>query len=95
MSLPKIALPTRELDIEGQPLTVRGLSRAEAHSMRGFGDDLVGAEAYVISTCCGVTTVDAAAWIADSPTHVVNLVLESVFELSGLGADGPKGLSEE
>lgn len=109
MTLPTKPMPTRTIDIDGQALDVRGLSRTEAmHFTTGFTPDampdtLVGAradlaETYLVSKGTGVTEDEAAAWRDSTDSEAVGLVVDTVLELSALiksGESDPKALSSD
>jgi len=85
MSLPRVALPTKTLDVLGQEFTVRGLSRAEAMRLSTeFEGNPDGAETFVVSCGSGVTAEEAAEWRNTTDITTVGQVVDAIIELSGL-----------
>lgn len=89
MGLPKTSLPTQVVQVAGQDVQIRGMSRAEVHKI---GTDLEAAEAVVISFACDVTVEEAQAWLGSTSADDAQVLIEAVIALSGLG-DAPKGSS--
>lgn len=85
MSLPKVELPTGEVDIQGTKVPVRGLSRVEVLEMGQHEDDIGKAEAIALMYGAGVTLEEAQSWRENTPADQVGIVLDKIVELSGLG----------
>jgi len=85
MGLPSLPLRRETLDLDGQSVEVRGLSRAEALIARDRSSESVAAmETYVLSVVFDVSVEDAQAWHADADQQHVGLILDAVARLSGL-----------
>lgn len=85
MALPKVALPTETLTIDGQEVPVRGLSRKEVLALSELKDTPEKADVLAVAWGCGVTEDEAAEWLDSSPSNVTIQVVGKVMELSGLG----------
>jgi hypothetical protein len=95
MTLPVKALPSETLDIEGQKVLVRGLSRTEAmHFTTGFTEEAMpgvlveeranAAEVYLLVKGVGVTEAEAEEWRNTTDLETVGFIVEKVVELSAL-----------
>lgn len=91
MGLPKVELPTDKVEIDGEMVEVRGLSRTEflGLSKRAAGDVEI-AEVGALVLGCGVTEEEAAEWRATTPAGDVGRVLDRISELSGMGENQGK-----
>lgn len=100
MPLPKVPLPTAEVELpDGQVTIVRGLSREEAMAFTtGFTEEAMpgtplrargdAAEVYLVEHGCEVTAAEARAWRKETPYAVADAVLGKILELSGLSKAG-------
>lgn len=95
MGLPSIACPTEEVDVGGQTITVRGLTRGETLEMQrtlagGADLDVIGLEVYLIAHGTDTPLEEARAWHAAAPSAVVEPLTSAISRLSGLleDADG-------
>lgn len=93
--LPKSKVPTKLLDFDGEKVSVKGLTRAEtvrigqlANSAPEYVDTVV------IALGCDVTEAEAEEWLKTAALQDTQRLVEAVLELSGLGDETPKGLSE-
>lgn len=82
--LPEIALPKTMVEVGGQSVEVRGLSRSEAMSLAKFKDDPDAAEDFILSCATGETLADIASWRAATPADAVGELIDAVLTLSGL-----------
>ncbi|MEN2251242.1 hypothetical protein, partial [Enterococcus faecium] len=64
MSLPVSPLATGSVDINGTPVPLRSLSRAEAIKLQTFRGRADEAEPFILSCATGVTVEEATAWLA-------------------------------
>lgn len=93
--LPKIELPFRKIDVCGNELTIKGLTRAQIHEMRGVdANDLNAVESRCLAYAIGCTFEEASTWLAETPADVAGKVMDEIFDLSGL-ADKGKESSED
>jgi len=96
--LPRPELATGSIDVAGQPVTFRSLSRTEALQLHTFAADPDGAEDFLIATACGLSIEYVHEWRAAVDWDVVGPLVDAIIELSGLtdmpvaagGAAGPK-----
>lgn len=95
MALPKIGLPTGEVEVGGVTVTFRSLSRTESLKVstqyRGKADD---AENFIIAKGCGVTEEEAAEWRNSGSAKEVGELVDAIIYLSGL-ADIPEDKDED
>jgi hypothetical protein len=94
MALPKIELKTETLNLDGNSVTVRGMTRAEALSMnkaiQANPDKPEEADYYVVATGCDVSIDEARVWVDSSPMDACMAVVKAILALSGLGDTAPK-----
>lgn len=86
MALPVIPLPTAEVEVDGQMVAVRGLSRAAAIRLstqftEATADD---AEVFVLAQGTGVTEEEARQWLGSTDVETAAIVLNKIVELSAL-----------
>jgi hypothetical protein len=86
MPLPSLPLPTDVVEVGGQTVEVRALSRIEGvvlhgPAFRGKPDD---AEVYIVSKGTGSSTDDARAWLEETSGDDAGVVIDRILELSGL-----------
>lgn len=84
MGLPVKPLPTDRIEINGQLVTFRSLSRAEARQLAPIKDDAALAEPQLLAWAFDVTLAEAEAWIESTPTPDANRVFNAVLVFSGL-----------
>lgn len=86
-TLPVRPLPTDEVTIDGQTITVRGLSRAAALKLTtGFTKETADdAEVFILVQGTGVTEEHAREWRASVDATTAGLVIDRIIELSALG----------
>lgn len=92
-ALPTIALPTNSVEVGGQPVKFRSLSRKEAmHLTQDFRDNPDAAEVFILAAGVGVTEAEAEEWRNSTDPIEAGKVIDGILILSGL-ADGqdPKG----
>jgi hypothetical protein len=84
-NLPKAKCPVDTIDIDGEPVEVRGMTRGEVTTLMGMKDESVDkSDAFALSCGAGVSTTEAAEWLASAPMVVSQSLLEAVLRLSGL-----------
>lgn len=93
MTLPRVTLPTGVVEVGGESLPIRSLSRAEAAHLNTFRDgtvtgDVDAAEAYTIAVGTGVTEEEATEWRKATDSGTVQAVVEAILSLSGLVQEG-------
>lgn len=84
MALPRVPLPTTKLEIGGELLEVRGLSRSEAISVGEMANKPNEAEIWVVAKGCDVDISEAREWREVMPSAVIDQVVNKILELSGL-----------
>ena len=85
MGLPSIPLPQSKVEIGGQTVEFRSLSRKEATQLgTQFKDNPDAGEAYLIAKAVGGTEEEAAAWRDATPFDEVTKLIEGILILSGL-----------
>lgn len=82
MSLPYVPLPTDVVQVAGQEVKVRGLSRAEVLAIQGR--DYEWSDNYILACGAGVTEEEAREWRNAVPPDVGAAVVDRICELSGL-----------
>lgn len=90
MSLPPVPLPRDTVDVEGVPVQVRGMSRAEVSKLAGYGSDLDAAENWVLACGCDISMEDAAAWRGAVPADAAGPVIDRICVLSGISEGAQK-----
>jgi hypothetical protein len=89
MGLPKKALPTKTIEVAGQKLEIRGLSRAEVIRFYvDFSGDLEGAEIYLIAKGANVSDEEAKTWREEVDANTADLLIKEISRLSALSEDG-------
>ena len=83
MALPQFSIPTDMLDIEGQTLTLRGLTRGEIIKLKNFEDEIEG-EIWTLATGLELPLDEVRAWYDKAPTMIVQKIVKKIVELSGL-----------
>jgi hypothetical protein len=84
MALPVVQLPNDSLEIGGERVEYRSLSRSEAlkvHSYVGNEDE---AENFILSCGVGCTVDEARAWRASTDLKTAGLLVDSILVLSGM-----------
>jgi hypothetical protein len=78
------------VDVGGEKVEVRGLSRWEAIELRELASQkgLADAEVFAIARACGVSDEDANAWMNAVSPDVADVIMTAIMELSGLGTGG-------
>lgn len=89
MALPRIELPTDTVNVGGEEIAVRGLSRKEVLSLSKHTADPEKADVLAVSWGCNVSEQDAEEWLDCSPSGITIEVISKIMELSGMG-DIPK-----
>ena len=93
MPLPLIPLPTTTIEVGGQKVTIRSLSRGERLALADLDLDARGLEAYIVGRCTETPDEEAAAWLAAVAPDVADKLIADTMEWSGLV--GPSTGSEE
>jgi hypothetical protein len=84
-NLPKAKGPVDTVDVDGELVEVRGMTRGEVTTLMGMKDESVDkSDAFALSCGAGVSTTEAAEWLASAPMGVSQSLLEAVLRLSGL-----------
>ena len=83
-TLPVSPLATDTVEVAGQPVAIRSLSRAEAFRLRGFEGQAEEAEVYLVARGCDITDDDARAWLASVDLMTGSPLVDGILTLSGL-----------
>lgn len=90
--LPSVPLPSTEVEIGGQKIQVRSLSRKDlVHLASTLKDDPDSQENFSIAVATGVTLEDAAKWRETTGFAEVQKLLDAIVEVSGTGSNLQKG----
>lgn len=95
MPLPLIPLPTTTIDVGGQKVTIRSLSRGERLAIAGLEDDARVLEAYVVGLSVGVDPAEAREWLAGVLPDIADKLVLDVMEWSGLITPRPADAQED
>ena len=87
MSLPIPPLPTGSVEIAGQRVEFRALSRAQALKMQTFRGREDEAEVHLIVCATGVTEAEATTWRESVDTETAGLLIDAIVVLSGLARE--------
>lgn len=91
MGLPTVTLPRATAELpDGSKVEIRALTRAEvmkAQQMADPGD----IEIFVLSRALDEQDELVRQFYESTSAGVIDLLLQAIRELSGLGEDGPKG----
>lgn len=88
MALPTVAMPTATVHVGDTDVSVRGLTRGETMSMAGKIEDAVETEIKLLSHGLDTPLEDVRAWYHGTPSHVVQMLVTKVMELSGMDGLG-------
>lgn len=89
-NLPKAKCPTDVVDVDGERVEVRGLTRGEVKTMTEFKDENL-VDPYVVSCGVGVSATEAAEWLKDASMVGSQSVIVKILELSGMAPESGKG----
>lgn len=90
MGLPVVPLPRDTVEVAGERVEVRGLSRSEVTRFAGLASDYDAAETFLLACGCDVTTEEANLWRDSVPASAVDPVVARIGQLSGLGEGASK-----
>lgn len=93
MGLPVIPEASAEVEVGGQTVTVRALTRGQVIALGGLEDDVPEAEARMLAYATGTSIKEAKAWYASAPHWAVQPLIEKIAELSGVETDRPTNLN--
>jgi hypothetical protein len=85
--LPSIPLPEKEIEIGGQTITLRSLSRAEVLQLKKFEANPDEAENFILAKGTGITEEAAAKWRSEVDASTAGKVVDGIIFLSGLAVD--------
>lgn len=98
----KASLPEGTVDLDGQTVTVRGLSRTEVVDLQAHKDDLANLERGILEAGFvdpPMSAADVAAWYGSAPAGDIDTVIEKIRDLSGMSPaaakSGVPGLRDE
>lgn len=84
MSLPVVPLPRGSVEIAGELVTFRSLSRSEALHMQTFRGREDEAEIHLLVCGTGVTSDEAKAWRDSVDTETAGILIDAIINVSGL-----------
>lgn len=85
MSLPIRPLPTDSIEVNGEPVEYRSLSRSEAMRVTtDFAGNADGAEVFIIARGTGVSEADAIAWRDVTDMTEAGQLVDAILYLTGL-----------
>lgn len=92
MSLPKVVAKTSTVDVDGQPVPVRGLTRGEnAHVSRLIEEKkLEAAEVFILAKGTDLPEHEAKEWYDTTNSGVVDSVLKAIQKLTGISGEAQK-----
>jgi hypothetical protein len=92
MALPKVAMPTATVDVDGQAVHVRGLTRGENAEVSRLIDqkNIEAAEIFCLTKGTDTPADDAADWYADTNNADVERVLNAIGDLTRLDEGASK-----
>jgi hypothetical protein len=83
--LPSVPLPTDSVEIDGQEIKFRSLSRSEALKLTTqFTEDADGAEIFLLTCGVGVSEEEAIAWRNATDPLTAGKVIDGIIILTGL-----------
>jgi hypothetical protein len=85
--LPTRPLPTDTVEIAGETVTFRSLSRDEVFKLANFSDDPAGAEVFMLSRACSIPETEVQAWRETTDAVTVAKLLAAIAALSGVTAN--------
>lgn len=82
--LPKVSVPTGTVEVEGQAVQIRALTRAENLKTQNLIDkgDLRAVEVYIIATATDTPEHEVGEWWDNTPSGIVAAVIGAVRELT-------------
>jgi hypothetical protein len=83
-TLPLDPLATGSVDIAGNEVPIRSLSRPEGIRLQTFQGHEDDAEAYIVAASTGVTDDEARAWLAAVSIETGGRMVDAILQLSGL-----------
>jgi hypothetical protein len=87
MALPVKPLATKTLEINGETVEYRSLSRSEALKLNEFRGREDEAEVFVLMASTGCSEAEAKAFRDSNDTATAGLLIDGIFILSGLVQD--------
>lgn len=90
--LPRPALPTQDVDLDGTPVTIRSLSHGQAIRLDQYkAAELRGdAPAYLIACAMDIPPAEAQAWLDSVTLELGQQLVDAILHLSGLDEPDPK-----
>lgn len=98
MALPIEPLARGTVEINGQSVEFRALSRSEALKMGGFKGREDEAEVFVVSHGCDISTDEATTWLNSVGIEVAGRLIDGILVLSAMTKEGdadPKSPTSE
>lgn len=94
MALPISEVQSAKVEIAGEQVEVRGMTRAQVHRCRALGEDnLLQVESLAVALSTGTPEPEALEWVSAAPSGDVQKILETAYRLSGMGEEEGKASS--
>jgi hypothetical protein len=90
MALPKVALPTSSVEIGGETVEYRSLSRSEVLKIQAFAGREDEAEDFIVACGTGVSIEEAHEWRESIDAMTAGPLIDGIILLSGLVDADPK-----
>jgi hypothetical protein len=90
MALPVSPLATATVEIAGETVEYRSLSRAQALALNGYRGREDEAEVFILECGTGCTTEEAKEFRESNDTDTAGRLIDGILILSGLATDSPK-----
>ena len=84
MALPKVELPRSSVEVGGQKVEFRSLSRKEAIKLQDYQDDADGAEVHILMCGTGCTEAEANEFRESANLTDADVLIKAILVLSGL-----------
>lgn len=92
--LPRPALPSATIELDGTPVEYRSLSHGQALRLDEFKAPELRAQApaYLVACSLGITQADAQEWLDAVTLELGQQLVDAILHISGLdeGEPGPK-----
>jgi hypothetical protein len=76
--------------VNGEDVTIRSLSRAEALHLQSFQGREADAEPFIVSKGASVSEDEAQKWLNSTDTETAGVLIDAILDLSGLTNAAPK-----
>jgi hypothetical protein len=97
VSLPSILIPRQTIEVEGEEVKIRGLTRAEAAEFQKMvrdGKSMADIEIAVLAAGTDTSREETKAWYATAPQHVVDPIIDAIKDISRFSEGAQKSGGE-